>query len=687
MKMKKIRVFILVLVILFQLAIAVKAETEGNKRIVVMPQNITYKNLPYSVSAWSTKSTEIIETLSSNVEIIRDSPKYAYMTLSVPESEYNQTVENLRNSGYYVRDEEFATVMLNESLPVIGVSHSSGGSTLTGAGRIIAILDTGIDCSHPDFGGDCSSDSSGKLLIYFNTWDAYNNTPEDKDGHGTHVASIAAGTGVASSGKFKGVAPDASLVILKTCKYDAGKDAIICPESNMAMGLEYILNTVIDSYHITPDVISMSLGYENVNSYDTMLQLCKGQSTGPWKEWYDYIMEAISRGIVVVSAAGNGGVLGNSIAFPGCMNKVISVGSVFKKRYNYFNESIIDRVEDGVRENVKFHAIINISGGYNENFEKEWVTTYWAATGFYQTYFIKSPTTFTVRAEGQWKSVSYQFFADGGWEPGTKNKGDKYWEWSQTINPLPSGNWVVLEIGARPYFGPGIVADYWTGWHPFSCDSFDSDKSGCESENGCSWCGCYKRVCETLCIWKCFPDVSKSQCTGSNVVWKGCEGLPNFNSMIVRIYPSLSGLYKNLWIRSGRGPAPQSTWKPDVAAPGIDVCAAKAAGTGTSDGMICGDNNYISMSGTSMATPHVAGLVALLKQYRPSSTFSDIYNSIKGGLRGTDFPDAYREGGGIIDLSLSIACLNNILCRSSRGGSGGSGGGCQSRLYGPPVPC
>ena len=105
----------------------------------------------------------------------------------------------------------------------------------TGAGVIIGIIDTGIDISHPDF-----KKANGKTRI-LSIWDqnisgthpplsdAYSFdyghewtqddiddglcTHEDRDGHGTHVAGIAAGNGSAE-GKYSGVAPEADLIVV-----------------------------------------------------------------------------------------------------------------------------------------------------------------------------------------------------------------------------------------------------------------------------------------------------------------------------------------------------------------------------------------------------------------------------------------------------------------------------------------
>lgn len=68
-----------------------------------------------------------------------------------------------------------------------------------GTNITVAILDSGIDPDHPDF--------SNKTII---AWKDYVNgidSPYDDDGHGTHCAGIAVGTGVASNGVYRGVAP------------------------------------------------------------------------------------------------------------------------------------------------------------------------------------------------------------------------------------------------------------------------------------------------------------------------------------------------------------------------------------------------------------------------------------------------------------------------------------------------
>jgi subtilisin family serine protease len=72
---------------------------------------------------------------------------------------------------------------------------------------------------------------------------------------------------------------------------------------------------------------------------------------------------------------------------------------------------------------------------------------------------------------------------------------------------------------------------------------------------------------------------------------------------------------------SSRGPTKDGRVKPDVLFPGVDIVAARAQGTFM--GRII-DGLYTSANGTSMATPHAAGLCALLLEAQPQLTPQEI---------------------------------------------------------------
>ncbi|MGW6708609.1 S8 family peptidase [Streptomyces sp. NPDC054956] len=100
-------------------------------------------------------------------------------------------------------------------------------------------------------------------------------------------------------------------------------------------------------------------------------------------------------------------------------------------------------------------------------------------------------------------------------------------------------------------------------------------------------------------------------------------------------------------IFSSRGPAGlQHTLKPEIAAPGVGISAAAMGGRGV--------YAYQSMSGTSMATPHVAGAAAVVKQRHPDWTAQQIKAALVGSAN-TAIPGDVREtGGGRLDVKAAI---------------------------------
>ncbi|MFF2790940.1 S8 family serine peptidase [Streptomyces sp. NPDC058049] len=98
---------------------------------------------------------------------------------------------------------------------------------------------------------------------------------------------------------------------------------------------------------------------------------------------------------------------------------------------------------------------------------------------------------------------------------------------------------------------------------------------------------------------------------------------------------------------SSRGPAGlQHTLKPEIAAPGVGISAPAAGGRGV--------YAYQSMSGTSMATPHVAGAAAIVKQRHPDWTAQQIKAALVGSAA-TAVPGDVREtGGGRLDVKAAL---------------------------------
>src|SRR3989475_620031 len=166
----------------------------------------------------------------------------------------------------------------------------------TGQGIPVAILDTGIDSTHPEFAGRialCHSEIT-------NT-----DTCEDPNGHGTHVAGIAGAAGINPSAK--GVAPAVSLFSDQVL--DATGSGSI---SVIIAGIDYA------TAH-GAKVISMSLGTSAISTNQPNCDTAIPSLTTA-------INNAVAAGVTVVAAAGNSGIKG--VGAPGCISSTIAVGAV-----------------------------------------------------------------------------------------------------------------------------------------------------------------------------------------------------------------------------------------------------------------------------------------------------------------------------------------------------------------------
>jgi subtilisin family serine protease len=86
---------------------------------------------------------------------------------------------------------------------------------------------------------------------------------------------------------------------------------------------------------------------------------------------------------------------------------------------------------------------------------------------------------------------------------------------------------------------------------------------------------------------------------------------------------------------SSRGPTADGRIKPDLSAPGVAITAA-LAGAGTTVCCDCCCDFYVAKDGTSMAAPHVTGVVALMLQADPTLTFTEIRDKLVAGCRAPD---------------------------------------------------
>ncbi|ANN19507.1 peptidase S8 and S53 subtilisin kexin sedolisin [Amycolatopsis orientalis] len=190
-----------------------------------------------------------------------------------------------------VRLDRKVRVALDRSTAQVGAPSAWNGGW-TGKGTTVAVVDSGIDANHPDLAGKvtASADFTGEGDIV------------DRHGHGTHCASIIAGTGAASAGRYKGMAPDANLMVAKV--FDASGEA---DTAQVMAGIDW---TVAQGAKI----VNLSLG--------------AGVSDGadPLSEQIDTL--SAKSGTLFVVAAGNSGPGDRTVTTPGAATSALTVGAV-----------------------------------------------------------------------------------------------------------------------------------------------------------------------------------------------------------------------------------------------------------------------------------------------------------------------------------------------------------------------
>ena len=188
---------------------------------------------------------------------------------------------------------------LAESLPLIRQPRPAELG-FGGFGTAIAILDTGLDYTRPEFGNCTAPGAPADCRVIEAVEIADDDGSLDDSGHGTHVGAIAAA-----------VAPEASLVALDVFDGDTSTDALLLGAINWAIAHQVDYNIV---------ALNLSLG-DGVRHTSP----CGDPLTNPYVV---PVANAREAGIVMVAAAGNQG-YEDGLNSPACTPDLVSVGAVY----------------------------------------------------------------------------------------------------------------------------------------------------------------------------------------------------------------------------------------------------------------------------------------------------------------------------------------------------------------------
>jgi subtilisin family serine protease len=406
------------------------------------------------------------------------------------------------------------------------------GHNVTGSGVTVAVVDTGIDATHPDL--------AGKVV---GGHDFVNNDddPADDNAHGTHVAGIIAQT-----------APGASLTAYKVLNADGAGY-----ESDIIAGLEAAVDPA--NPH-RAQVVNMSLGGA-------------GDGTDPLGQASTHAAES---GVVVVAAAGNAGPGASTVGTPAAADGVVSVGASFSgvrvpaARLTRTGEEL-QTTRAGYSANPPAKpltgTLVDLGQGLPADFDKAGdlhgkIVAYSALVG----------STALAREAEDRGAIAALMYSNG------------------SAGPQSTGR-----AGVQPAT-PRTLA---------SGDDMRMDKIVVMSVDDTQW-----------------AELGRLSAQGK-----------------VEITISGKDVTDQIADFSSRGPTTRYTLKPDLVAPGVEIRSSVPKSLWPS--------GEYRLSGTSMASPHVAGAAALLSQLGTQHVAATLIGAAKP-LTGTD---PMTQGGGRLDVA------------------------------------
>ena len=463
---------------------------------------------------------------------------------------------------------------LATAIAMTGADIAQSQLGLTGAGVKVAVMDTGIDIDHPDFGGNGTNGSTpfptARVAYGYDfVGDAFNadpssaaynpvptpdDNPDDCGGHGTHVAGI-----VGANGTVKGVAPGVTFGAYRVfgCAGSTTADIMIAAmERALADGMQ---------------VLNMSIG-----------------SSFQWPQYPTAVAASrlVNKGVVVVASIGNSGANGlYSASAPGLGEKVIGVASYD----NIVATQNAFRIDPG-----------NMLVGFN------------SATG------APVPPT----SGGGPISARASIFGCA----------------AVDFAGFPAGNIALISRGNCTFAVKALNA-------------MAAGASAVILYNNVA--GALNPTVEGFGVT--IPVVAITQAAGQAIAAAPGATL-TWGSFTVSTPVANGGLISSF---SSYGLSPDLALKPDIGAPGGSIFSTYPLELG----------GYASLGGTSMASPHVAGGVALLLQAQPKTSPQAVRGILQnsadpkawwGNPAAGDLDNVHRQGAGMLDIPGSILATTRV---------------------------
>ncbi len=460
---------------------------------------------------------------------------------------------------------------------------------LKGKGVVVGVVDSGIDFNHDDF----DDPNTGKTKIQY-LWDVSDNgnpaqgfgygheytkaqidagqcQQKDGNGHGTHVAGTAAGTGKAVS-NYVGMAPEADIIFVKGTRDPNSQQGF--QDVDVVNGCSYIFQKAASLSK--PAVINLSLGghfgaHDGASLYEESLSNLTGN------------------GKIIVAAAGN---QGDGDEYSGWPHVGYTASSTMQFTVLLLPDQsvqVIDlwfssgNMEVGlgaldVNGNVLGSATCVVNGDSNLK-----SITYFDGS---QTYKLGDVSIYTTDYDATHKAKRALIVMQ---------------------NASSFGGLVTWVLATQAQSNVKFDAWFVSGG---TFSDFDSPGFAVVKGDNISTIG--------------IPGTAKKLISvGSHVTKDGWTDV-NANSYS-------QGQLNNISSFSSRGPTRDNRIKPDFTAPGEVIVAAKTSQANVSaQNIVINTNGKLQkMQGTSMASPHVTGVVALMLQAKPTLNYDQILSILK----------------------------------------------------------
>jgi subtilisin family serine protease len=542
-----------------------------------------------------------------------------------------------------------------------GLANASG---LDGSGVVVGIADTGIDVTHPDFldgqghtrvawAFDVSAAPLGvhpDLEKQFGSTDGNGNAigavwagtdidtllarkataqvPQDEVGHGTLVASCAAGNGSGGRSFYKGVAPKATLVVARITGAADGSIG----NDELLRGVAFIFDRAA-AMHL-PAVVNLSIGTD-FGPHDGSMA---------WEQVLAAYVGPQHPGRSLIAAAGNSG----SIADTAVHQRV--------------------HVSGGTTMRVPIHTNGAMSGGV-----QVWVAMH---AGGGMRVGLDGPDDTWIAPVG------------GGQSAG-KNTSDydaAVYNGTESNSPVPAQSHGAVVVWQRHW----PAGTYWITLSGAGTADLYLQATG-DAATGINPVGFAHGVREsTINLPATSPSIIGVGCTINKTSWRNVHGVrlglvvPELDSAGDLVDPlgksrdAVAG--EPCWFSSA-GPTLSGVQKPEIMAPGAAIigamsqqavppalssiftnfeCPSKTGGTDPECQVI--DAVHAASFGTSFSAPLVSGTVAALLQHDPTLTQDEILAALQGGAHPLRGPAPYEDqlGAGEVDVLGAVAAVDRL---------------------------